>query len=66
MQAISKHYKKLLIFSMPPAIIKLMFGKMGEELLLADQNILPKNLQDNGFEFYYENIDNAISATLKK
>lgn len=36
--------KAKLVMSMPEIMIKLMFGQMGEELLLSSQNIKPKRL----------------------
>ena len=51
-------------FTMPEFAIKLIFGEMGEKLLLEGQRVLPKKLQDAGFEFKFENLEDAISHEL--
>ncbi|MDG0971910.1 MAG: TIGR01777 family oxidoreductase [Porticoccaceae bacterium] len=52
------------IFTMPALIVKLMFGEMGDELLLQGQSVLPKKLKDSGFDFKYARIDPALSQLL--
>jgi uncharacterized protein (TIGR01777 family) len=46
--------------------IENIFGQMGKELLLVDQKIFPKNLENAGFKFNYKNIKHAISNILQK
>lgn len=36
------------------------------ELVLKSRNVIPKRLQENGFEFEYSNLDNAFQYLLKK
>lgn len=36
------------------------------ELVLKSRNVIPRRLQENGFEFEYANIDNAFQNLLKK
>ncbi len=36
------------------------------ELVLKSRNVIPKRLQENGFEFEYANLDNAFQNLLKK
>jgi uncharacterized protein (TIGR01777 family) len=43
-------------------IIKLIFGQMGEEILLYSQRVLPRNLLNNGFKFKYETIEECVKA----
>ena len=57
---IKKITKARIVMSMPKVVIKLLFGQMGEELLLSNQNIKPKRLIEEGFEFDDENIDSAL------
>jgi len=52
-------------FTMPEFAIKLMFGEMGETLLLEGQRVLPKRLQDAGFKFEFENLEDAMRHVLK-
>jgi uncharacterized protein (TIGR01777 family) len=45
---------------MPGFMVKLLFGEMGEELLLQGQYVLPNKLLANGFRFQYPNLDQAL------
>ncbi|AXA33243.1 TIGR01777 family oxidoreductase [Francisella adeliensis] len=56
--------KAKLVMPMPEIMIKLMFGQMGEELLLSSQNIKPKRLLGNGFRFDDDNIEKALERYL--
>lgn len=49
---------------LPAFAVRLLFGEMGESLLLANANVLPTKLTHEGFEFAYPSIDQALSATL--
>ncbi|MBA35338.1 MAG: TIGR01777 family protein [Oleispira sp.] len=53
------------IFPMPEFIVKLLFGEMGEMLLLGGANVKPTVLLKNGFEFKYPELDKAFQAALK-
>lgn len=53
------------IFPMPAFMVKLLFGEMGDLLLLGGANVKPKVLLDNGFEFKYPELDKAFRAALK-
>jgi len=48
-------------FPMPGAVIKLLMGQMGEELLLTGKKILPKKIQEAGYAFEYENLEQALA-----
>jgi uncharacterized protein (TIGR01777 family) len=54
------------ILPMPEFVIKLIFGEKGEVLLLEGQKVLPKRLQDAGFEFKFENLENAMRNVLEE
>jgi len=53
------------ILPVPSFGVKLLFGEMGETLLLEGARILPKKLQDAGFEFEYPDLTKAFEAELK-
>jgi len=53
-----------LVMTMPECAIKLLFGQMGEELLLSSQNIYPEKLIKKGFVFDDENVDSALKRYL--
>ena len=48
------------IFAMPAPVVRLLFGEMGEALLLQGQLVVPKKLQDSGFEFTYPQLGEAL------
>ncbi len=49
---------------LPPFMVKKIFGQMGEELLLANQKIYPRNLVEQGFNFHYPAINASLSHHL--
>jgi uncharacterized protein (TIGR01777 family) len=52
------------ILPVPEFAIKLMFGEMGETLLLEGSRVLPKRLPENGFEFKFTNLEEAMKTAL--
>ncbi|MHC1702410.1 MAG: TIGR01777 family oxidoreductase [Tenuifilaceae bacterium] len=44
----------------PSFILRLGFGSMADEVLLSNQNVIPKRLVDQGFSFNYNQIDSAL------
>ena len=49
----------------PAAAVKLLFGQMGEEMLLGGQRAVPSKLTKSGFSFAHPSIDNGIAAALE-
>ncbi|MDC0534487.1 TIGR01777 family oxidoreductase [Francisellaceae bacterium] len=64
--SMSKILKRPRLLWLPKIVVKLMFGQMGEELLLSSQNIYPENLIQNDFKFKYPNIDIALQEIIRK
>jgi uncharacterized protein (TIGR01777 family) len=60
-KALGKVLNRPTFFSMPGAVIKLLMGQMGEELLLTGKKILPKKIQAAGYAFVYENLEQALA-----
>jgi uncharacterized protein (TIGR01777 family) len=58
--------KKPLLFTLPAFMIKVLFGQMGEELLLNGQNIYPQKLLDLGFQFSYPLLVSSLQKELSK
>jgi uncharacterized protein len=52
------------ILPVPAFAVKLMFGEMGERLLLEGARVVPKKLLDAGFEFKHPNLEEAMKAVL--
>jgi uncharacterized protein (TIGR01777 family) len=57
--------KRPAFFPMPATIVKLLFGQMGEELLLQGKSVVPKKLQDSGYPFQYTNLQSALSDIIQ-
>ncbi|CAC9572739.1 Cell division inhibitor Slr1223 (YfcH in EC), contains epimerase/dehydratase and DUF1731 domains [uncultured Gammaproteobacteria bacterium] len=53
--------KRPTIFPMPTIVVKLLMGKMGEELLLAGKKITPKKVLDAGYKFTYKTLEEALT-----
>jgi hypothetical protein len=51
---------------LPGFMMKIMFGEMGARLTLDSQRVLPKNLQDSGYEFIHTDLQSALSDSLGK
>jgi uncharacterized protein len=49
----------------PAFAIKTLYGEMGERILLEGQKVLPKKLQDAGFEFKFPNLKEALAHVLE-
>ncbi|MEO8402327.1 MAG: TIGR01777 family oxidoreductase [Gammaproteobacteria bacterium] len=54
-----------LFLKMPARMIKILFGQMGEELLLGGQNVYPERLKQLGFKFLYPNLHLALAHEMK-
>ncbi len=50
---------------MPEFAIKMLFGEMGETLLLEGSRVVPQKLQDAGFTFDFTNLEDAMKHVLK-
>lgn len=59
-KALGKALQRPTIFPMPALMVKILFGEMGESLLLKGQRVFPKKLLESGFSFKYQNIDSAL------
>ncbi|MGB5447171.1 MAG: TIGR01777 family oxidoreductase [Psychromonas sp.] len=63
-QLLAKQLKRPCIFPMPACIVKLLFGEMGDELLLSSTCVLPKKLLEAGFVFHYQKLDESLLKQL--
>jgi uncharacterized protein (TIGR01777 family) len=53
------------IIPIPEFGVKFMFGEMGETLLLGGARVIPKKLEDLGFNFKYPELKEAIKKALE-
>ncbi len=51
---------RLSIFNMPSFVVKILFGEMGDALLLNGQKVLPKRLLSENFKFKFDNLEQAL------
>ncbi|MEP7235405.1 MAG: TIGR01777 family oxidoreductase [Ignavibacteriota bacterium] len=52
------------IFPLPSLAVKIIFGEMGQELLLDGQRVIPKKLTEAGFKFEYIDLGAALNSML--
>ena len=50
---------------LPEFAVSMIFGEMGDALLLASTKVMPKRLEDVGFEFKYPNLKPAIEHAVE-
>ena len=59
-KTLGKVLKRPAIFPMPAYLVKLLFGQMGEELLLSGQRVVPEKVSQAGYQFKYANLESAL------
>ncbi len=62
-QALGRALKRPTLFPMPEPVLRLLFGELSE-LLLVSNRMMPKRLMDEGFEFRYPELKQALHAIL--
>ena len=51
---------------LPGFVIKLLFGKMGQKLVLEGQDVRPNRLLESGFEFTHPELESCLRSCLGK
>lgn len=59
-KTLAKVMHRPLFLKIPALAIRLLFGEMGECLLLKGQRVVPSRLIESGYEFRYPNLMNAL------
>ncbi len=59
-KTLGKLLKRPAIFPMPAFVVKLLFGQMGEELLLSGQRVVPEKISQAGYKFKNANLEGAL------
>ena len=54
------------ILPLPSFAVSLLFGEMGEEMLLGGVRTVPTKLLQSGFQFLHPNIDTAIKSAIEE
>ena len=52
------------ILPLPGFAVRLLFGQMGDELLLSGQRVIPRRLSEHGFAFQHPDLRTALQALL--
>ncbi len=52
------------ILPVPPFALRMLFGEMADEALLASARVLPARLQESGFRFNHPDVESAIRNAL--
>jgi uncharacterized protein (TIGR01777 family) len=63
-QALAKQLARPAFFPIPEFMIKLIFGEMGQTLLLGSTKVAPEKLSKNGFLFKEETLAKALKREL--
>ncbi len=63
---VGKILKRPVWLPIPAFVLRLMFGKMADEVILANQNIVPKKLIQTGFKFEFDNLEYALENLFNK
>lgn len=64
-QQLANALKKPLLLKTPGLAIKILFGEMGDYLLLKGQRVLPRRLNELGFKFSYPEIESVLAEEFK-
>ncbi len=64
-KALGKAIHRPTVFPVPAFAVRLLFGEMGQTLLLEGNHVLPKRLKDSGYVFTYPQIDSALANVVK-
>lgn len=65
-KALGKVLSRPTIFPMPAPVVRLLFGQMGEELLLASTRVTPQVLEDGGYTFQHTALEDALRHVLQR
>ena len=59
-KTLGKVLKRPAVAPMPAPMVKLLFGQMGDELMVQGQSVIPQKLQQKGFQFKYSHLESAL------
>jgi len=63
-QALGKVLRRPTILSMPAFAVRLIFGEMGDALLLSSQRVEPRRLLASGFTFQFPDFEDSLRRLL--
>lgn len=63
-QTLAKRLKRPAFMHMPKFMVRLIFGEVADELLLADADVTPKRLLKAGFKFKHPKLEQAFEQVI--
>ncbi|MFM7621147.1 MAG: TIGR01777 family oxidoreductase [Alphaproteobacteria bacterium] len=60
-KALAQSLNRPCILTIPEITLKLIYGKMAQELMIDGQKILPKTAQAHGYKFQFEKIEDCLA-----
>jgi uncharacterized protein (TIGR01777 family) len=64
--AMGKSLKRPVILPLPAFAVNLLFGEMGEEMLLGGVKAIPSKLLQSGFSFEHDTIEKAVDSAVNE
>jgi uncharacterized protein (TIGR01777 family) len=65
-KSLGKALHRPTLFPMPAFMVKILFGEMGDDLLLSSTRVLPARLKSSGYVFTHANLEQALAGLLEK
>lgn len=65
-KSLGKAMHRLALMPMPVFVVKLLFGQMGQDVMLQGQKVMPTRALKSGYHFLYPQIDQAFAAIFKE
>jgi uncharacterized protein (TIGR01777 family) len=65
-RTLGKVLKRPTLSPLPEGVVRMVFGEMGQALLLEGARVMPSRLIEGGFEFIYPNLEETLRALLGK
>ncbi len=66
MRLLAKITRQPLLLPLPGGLLRLLYGEMADEMVLASSHISCKKLEDSGFRFRHPDLETALRAMLGK
>jgi uncharacterized protein (TIGR01777 family) len=63
-RALGRQLKRPAVFRVPAMALRLAFGEMADEMLLASERAVPERLTSAGFRFKHPTVEQALAAAL--
>ena len=63
-RTLARVFHKKVLFTLPEFLVKLLWGEMGKETLMASARVMPGKLLDSGFSFQYDTLEPALRHML--